>query len=309
MAYTGNLPKGLDTSEPAIGTAKVNELDDAIRQIKRALLYSNSAILVSGGSFVIPDDMAVVSYSGSGTGTLTLPTIANVADTVNSIDVTKMYVISNNTSTTGSGGVVTVEAGGSDTLNRLVSLWQHESVIVIANAGTSEWMVITDTPTQDAQTMEDTIPSGAIIQSQYAESAAYDSTQSTIPFDDTKPQQTEGKEFLTCAITPTNASNYLMVEAVIHLGASVATMAFAALFKDADADALSTSTYFPGSSNIAPEPCVIRYRMQAGTTSEITFKIRYGIQTAPYYALINGTNARYFGGTLISSINITEIKA
>lgn len=52
-----------------------------------------------------------------------------------------------------------------------------------------------------------------VVQHVFATDATYASTTSTFPLDDTIPQSSEGAEAVTVAITPTNSSNYLLIEA------------------------------------------------------------------------------------------------
>jgi len=135
----------------------------------------------------------------------------------------------------------------------------------------------------------------------------YSSTATTIPNDDTIPQNTEGAELITVAITPTNASNRLRIEANIPvLSPSGGLYATAAIFQDTTADALAASlVYCTGSDN--SEPMILFHEMAAGTTSATTFKLRVGPTSGTLY--FNGTSAgRRFGGVSAVRIRVTEIK-
>ncbi len=130
-----------------------------------------------------------------------------------------------------------------------------------------------------------------------------------IPFDNTIPQITEGTQFMTASITPTNASNVLIIEAVIHMANSTGGANTAALFQDSTANALAgvISSQYGVSGGV--QPVVLRHRMVAGTTSETTFRLRAGPAGAGTLTF-NGVSAgRILGGVLASSITITEIKA
>jgi len=149
---------------------------------------------------------------------------------------------------------------------------------------------------------------GDVVQVVHFQTGSLVSGTTTLPQDDTIPQQTEGVEVMTQAFTPTNASNILLIEAVVNGSNSVANCLVAALFQDATANAIAVSTgQYIGTAN-AFSQIVLRHKMTAGTTSATTFKIRMGATTAGT-TYFNGNITRYYGGVFASSITITEIKA
>lgn len=127
--------------------------------------------------------------------------------------------------------------------------------------------------------------------------------------DDSIPQNTEGDEYMTQAITPKSATNILVIEAlIICASTSTATNLIAALFQDSTADALAASTQVmisDGNSN----QIVLRHSMVAGTTSATTFKIRAGRSGAGTFTFNGRAGGRLFGAITKSSITITEYKA
>jgi len=135
MAYTGQLPKDMIITEPTIGTARVNELDDAIRQIKAAMLYGYDNTVFGSGNAAIATGVASYVRTGAGTAYITLPQISTVAGA----SVQRKIRIFNDTSTSGSGGSLTVSAYAGDTIATLVDLWQNESVVLIATTTDNEW--------------------------------------------------------------------------------------------------------------------------------------------------------------------------
>jgi hypothetical protein len=154
---------------------------------------------------------------------------------------------------------------------------------------------------------------GRIVQVVYASSGALITVTGTIPDDDTIPQKTEGTEVITCAITPTNASNILEITFTTSGFCHADYINTIALFQDATANAVaaisfgSSSSYggVPGQSNNG----ILLYQMVAGTTSSTTFKIRMGNGNAGEI-YINGTDgaARLYGGVASTVLKITEIK-
>lgn len=129
----------------------------------------------------------------------------------------------------------------------------------------------------------------------------------TTPFDDTIPQNTEGTEFLTCAITPTSATNDLIITVNALVGSSqIRGGVTGALFQDDTADAIATSNDAePVAGQIKTFTMV--HRMTAGTTSETTFKFRIGADASSTISLNGTASARIYGGTATSSITIMEV--
>ena len=125
--------------------------------------------------------------------------------------------------------------------------------------------------------------------------------------DNTIPQNTEGDEYMTLAITPTNASNILYLDVVLIISHSAAALILAALFQDATADALASAGVFQTTAT-GQNTVSFRHKMVAGTTSATTFKVRAG-DTSGATTTVNGSNSvAKLGGTYASSITITEVK-
>jgi len=127
----------------------------------------------------------------------------------------------------------------------------------------------------------------------------------TIPFDDTIPQNTEGTEFLTLAITPTNASNILVINIVANFSYSIANTITLALFQDTTANALAASAEY-GSTATGMINSGLTHKMTAGTTSATTFKFRMGGETAGTLTLNGFSGARKLGGVFATSMTIAE---
>ncbi len=135
----------------------------------------------------------------------------------------------------------------------------------------------------------------------------YTSITTVIPIDDTIPQKTEGDEIITVAITPTSATNRLLIEACCEMVNAGANLDCAmALFQDATANALAGAIKQLGGSGVYSQ-IVLSYEMAAGTTSETTFKIRIGPGSGTIYVNGNASN-RIFGGVSAVRLRVTEIK-
>lgn len=130
-------------------------------------------------------------------------------------------------------------------------------------------------------------------------------TSTTIPFDNTKPQSTEGAELFTGAFTPTNASSTLY----LWLSSTVATTGGPHLamvvFRDSETNPLMATWV---SHNTDGDAIVISAQNKASAlnTSAQTFKIRWGVDSGTGY--VNGNSSgNIFGGAMITTLRITEV--
>ena len=115
---------------------------------------------------------------------------------------------------------------------------------------------------------------GKIIQVVSTQTGASSTTTTIMPRDDTIPQNTEGFEVMTLAITPTSSSNKLLIEVLTFTGFSADNNSCVALFQDSTAGALaSANTGYAVSTILPTQNGHIRHYMTAGTTSETTFKV------------------------------------
>ena len=152
-------------------------------------------------------------------------------------------------------------------------------------------------------------PSGSVVQQVNTQTGATASGTTTIPFDDTVPQITEGTEFMTCSITPKNVANKLRIDVLAHVGTSIANAyKIVALFQDTTASALSVTTGHYNQAATGVNCINFTYWMDAGTISSTTFRVRGGPNAAATM-YFNGDVTAKFGGALISSITITEYAA
>lgn len=155
-----------------------------------------------------------------------------------------------------------------------------------------------------AETIEEV---GQVVQTVHYQSGEFASGTTTIPLDDTVPQNNEGTQFMSASITPKDAGNKLLVEVMCIGSCSVATTLIAALFKDSDASALAVSMTNRGANNMGQVE--IRHEMAAGTTNPITFKVRAGGADAGTYSFNGRAGARIMGGRAASSLRVTEYRA
>lgn len=149
-----------------------------------------------------------------------------------------------------------------------------------------------------------------IVQEVNTQTGAVATGTTTIPNDDTIPQNTEGTQFMTMAITPKASANLLKID-VVFCAAYTTTASnrlIVALFQDTTANALAAAS-MRNSANNSMVTVSFRHYMTAGTTSSTTFKIRAGTSAADTVTFNGEAGARLFGGVIASSITITEIAA
>ena len=152
-------------------------------------------------------------------------------------------------------------------------------------------------------------PSGSLVQVVTAQDGAVATGTTTMPDDDTIPQNTEGDEYITLSITPKNTNNKLVItyNGVSDNGGS--SISIVALFQDSTANALAAVRMNDSTSVSTGGGRTLVHTMTAGTTSATTFKIRIGSPTAGT-TTFNGTGgARKFGGACASTLTIMEIAA
>jgi len=145
----------------------------------------------------------------------------------------------------------------------------------------------------------------------HSATAAVVACSTVMPVDTTIPQNTEGTEVLTAAITPKNASSKLFLRFSGFATVSSDELAgiAAAVFVDATADAIYATElgYFErtaGGTTFAPRVRVcFECEIPAGSVAARTYKVRVGPGSAGTVT-VNGTS---FGGVAQALFTVTEI--
>lgn len=145
---------------------------------------------------------------------------------------------------------------------------------------------------------------GTPVQVAFNYTGATASGSTIIPADDTIPQNTEGDQYMTQAITPSSACNALNVEAVVMLQNGNGGLNTAVLFQDSTANGFAALTQ-PGAAAAA---ITVNRLLLSQTTSSTTFKARAGNNgaTAVQFNGVSGTG-RLYGGIYSSRMTVTEI--
>lgn len=125
-----------------------------------------------------------------------------------------------------------------------------------------------------------------------------------IPLDNTKPQNTEGTEILSLAITPTKTTSKLLVEFDGMVGIDAGGTFVVAVF-DAGTDALGAKAHFLSSTD--PQSVSASWILSPGVITEVVYKIRVGPGAAGTIRMNGTSSAGLFGGAAMTTLRITEI--
>ena len=153
------------------------------------------------------------------------------------------------------------------------------------------------------------LTSQAIRQVQRSVTGAVATGTTVIPYDDTVPQNTEGDQYMSVTITPKSATSLLRIDVKFYGSNSAAgtQSLMVALFQDSTASALATAITTQPTATAVLNVCSFSYFMTSGTTSATTFKVRAGGNAAGTTTFNGQSGGRLFGGSIASSISVTEI--
>lgn len=214
---------------------------------------------------------------------------------------------------TGTGWVATGGSGGN--VNAGATLTQYAVVLgdgstdvaVVAGLGSSG-DVLTSNGAGVAPTFQTPSGgSGAVVQVVNTQTGAAATGTTTIPIDDTIPQNTEGDEYMTLSVTPTSATNKLRIDVTCVVSSSATGQWMTTgLFQDSSANAVAATTEYVATGT-ATTVMTFSHYMTAGTTSATTFKVRAGGASGGTTTFNGNIGARLLGGVMASSITIAEI--
>lgn len=150
--------------------------------------------------------------------------------------------------------------------------------------------------------------SGSVIQTVNTQITTPVNVTAVVPQDDTNPLYSEGNALGSLAITPTNASNLILVR-MSGWGTPDGNQICTFWMNDATGSdpALAVRQILPGGSNGGDFS--IEYCAAAGGTSEITFYLVAGVASGTFYFGRSGAGSDLFGTASFGSITIQEIKA
>lgn len=152
---------------------------------------------------------------------------------------------------------------------------------------------------------------GQVVQTAVSQDSAHATGSTAIPFDDTIPQNTEGDQYMSQAITPTVAGNVLMIEHTgFYFNPTSNTHCIVALFQDSTANALAAMAWGREATAASRGANgLLRHLRRAATTSATTFKIRAGASGGGTTTFNGSGGGRTFGGVASSTLVVTELVA
>ena len=249
-------------------------------------------------------NITVGTYSGlinSSTGTFsgsinstagTIGTLNSTTGTITNISTTLAgdFTISQGTGTLGTTGVAAGTYGTSTIIPR-ISVDEKGRITTISTAALGS--------------------TGKLLQVVRSTTSSVVTCGTNIPWDDTIPQNTEGNEVLTAAITPLSATSSLYIKFFCtgsHSGAG-GNGTMAALFVDSTANAISI---FGVPNNGANWQTTISMAasIDSSSTTARTYKVRVGSSGGvTFYVNGNNVGTRVFGGASTAMFEILEVEA
>ena len=156
----------------------------------------------------------------------------------------------------------------------------------------------------DLPYVDQNLGGGILVQRLHADYGEIDSGTTVLPVDDTIPENTDGTEFMSLAITPQAAGNLLTVMGEIFLSGSISNLYLTmALFKDGNAVATRSVYHLSGQT---PVVVSFHHAASAGATIPITFSVRAGAHQAATCYMNAIAGLRHFGTSPKSHISIWE---
>jgi hypothetical protein len=161
--------------------------------------------------------------------------------------------------------------------------------------------------TNEVQITATTPKTGSLLQCVTSATGALATGTTIIPGDDTIPQNTEGDQYMTQAITPSAAANLLEVDANLWLANTAVNIMYAVLFQDSTANALASSTAGTVAGANYAESASLHYTGVAMGVAATTFKIRAGGGAAGTTTFNGQNGVRQHGGVAASFLKVKEI--
>ena len=151
-----------------------------------------------------------------------------------------------------------------------------------------------------------TYPVGTVVQTQIATTTSEFAITATIPIDATPPQNNEGSEVLTRAITPRFASSKLKLTLTLCLGNTSTFQHIAALFQDDDTDAIAASYLHQATGTGEMIQATVVWIVDAVNTDARTYKVRVGDNGGTVYINRSSSVSNLFGADNLQTVLTIE---
>lgn len=164
---------------------------------------------------------------------------------------------------------------------------------------------------QNFTDLENAVNGGAkLLQEVHSSTSSLVTCSTTIPFDDTIPQQTEGTEVLTVTITPKSDTSTLVFEFVASYANTTANETIAALFQGATSNAIAANWSSQDTGSDSGQVTLRHKTTSPGTGGgAVTFKVRVGPSSFST-CYVNGDSAsRRLGGVASCLLSVREVEA
>ena len=155
-----------------------------------------------------------------------------------------------------------------------------------------------------------TYAGGKVLQHKETSSSAVATGTTIFPEDDTIPQNDEGDEYMTLAITPVSATSTMYIAVQVFGSKSSGERWGISLYKDSGANSLAFTSVKTADATTMDNG-TLRYAEVTGNTTARTYKVRCGSLVNAATFTFNGQSGnRKFGGVdTLSSIQILEVEA
>ena len=148
---------------------------------------------------------------------------------------------------------------------------------------------------------------GDTVQTRRATTSSEVDITSNIPADNTIPQNTEGVQVLTQAITPRSATSLMRLSGYAAAAAAAVSTLSLAIFRDSVADALSASLGGTAATDGYLSVCSVYHTEQSPGISAVTYKLRAGRTNGSFYVNATAVSTGLFGGTSYAHLQVEEI--